>query len=529
MKSVRATGEKALADAPTIETSPQALPVAARLPYGPGGTDRPHALAGPGRKARYARQAIWSVAAVCGPLLAPNGNAADSPASTNAPPPASPAFQRPAWLTDLSVGVKESYDDNVFESGLSRSLAPSFPAAPAAGSVWAVKGVDSFITTVSPKVGVDFAPLLGDQKVFQALTLGYAPDFVTYHNAPSESYDAHRLAANVKGQSGDVSFNLNEGLNYINGSKYGPTYPGDLLSAFATAADRERREQIQERANFSLQYDQDKWFVRPNASLLYYDLRTAQYFSPGYQNYPNRYDANGGLDFGYKIQSQLALTLGYRYGHQDQAEYNFGPAFAKAYPIATAHSPNDYQRVLFGAEGKPLDWLSVTFQIGPDFRSFDSSAPLDDKNPVTYYGEGTIAATVSPKDTITFKYRQWEWVSSTGLVPYFDSTFDLSYTRKVTDALSLSLGGRALGANYNPNNVYEQSPTVLGDRVVRNDWQYTALVGLRYAFNANFSANLAYSYDFGVNEQGGLPGGAAGYQPRSFDHQLVSLGATFKF
>jgi opacity protein-like surface antigen len=50
---------------------------------------------------------------------------------------------------------------------------------------------------------------------------------------------------------------------------------------------------------------------------------------------------------------------------------------------------------------------------------------------------------------------------------------------------------------------------------------------LQYAFNANFSANLAYAYDFGRNAQDGLT--AATVQPREFDHQLVTLGVAFKF
>ncbi|MGD0058518.1 MAG: hypothetical protein ABSD58_03780 [Verrucomicrobiia bacterium] len=434
---------------------------------------------------------------------------------------------KPAWLTDLSVGVKESYDDNVFESGLGRPPSSSYTVTP--GSVAALKNISSFITTVSPKVGVNFAPLLCDPKTLPALTLGYVPDFVTYQNAPSESYNAQRVSTTVKWKADDLSFNLNEGFTYINGSKFGPTYPGDLLSAWATVADRERREQIQDRANVSLQYDQEKWFVRPVATLLYYDMRTAQYLIDGYQNYINRYDVNGGLDLGYKIQPKFALTLGYRDGHQEQAEFKFGPDFASLYPVVTAHSPNDYQRVLVGFEGKPWTWLSATLQIGPDFRHFDSSAPVDDKSPVTYYGEGTLAATVTPKDTVTFKYKQWEFVSSTGLVPYFDSTFDLSYCRKVTDALSLTLGARALDADYNPNNIVKQSPDLLGERLIRNDWLYTGSLGLQYAFNANFSANLAYSYDLGVDAQSLAGPSSLTYNPRSFNHQQVSLGGTVKF
>jgi hypothetical protein len=434
---------------------------------------------------------------------------------------------KPAWLTDLSVGVKESYDDNVFESGLGRPPSSSYTVTP--GSVAALKNISSFITTVSPKVGVNFAPLLGDPKTLQALTLNYAPDFVTFNHAPSENFSANRLASMVKWQDDDLSFNLSEAFTDINGSKFGPTYPGDLFNVYATAADRERRKQTQDRASLSIKYDQEKWFLRPTATLLDYDLSTAQYLYDGYQNYVNRYDANGGMDLGYKVDPQFALTLGYRYGYQYQAEYSFGAADASLLPIVTAHSPSHYQRVLIGFEGKPFEWLSAAFQIGPDFRSFDSSTPISNTDPVKLYGEGIFTATVSSKDTVTFKYKQWEWVSSTGLVPYFDSTFDLNYCRRVTNAFSLSLGARALDANYNPNNIVKQSPDLLGERLIRNDWLYTGSLGLQYAFNANFSANLAYSYDLGVDAQSLAGPSSLTYNPRSFNHQQVSLGGTVKF
>ena len=87
-------------------------------------------------------------------------------------------FQRPAWLTEASLGAKESYDDNVFFSGVDAPPAYKVPA----GSVAALKDLSSWIITMSPKVDVNFAPLLGDQKALQVLSLAYAPDFVTYHD-----------------------------------------------------------------------------------------------------------------------------------------------------------------------------------------------------------------------------------------------------------------------------------------------------------------------------------------------------------
>jgi hypothetical protein len=63
-------------------------------------------------------------------------------------------------VTDLALGARESYDDNVLlVSG--NGMAPK----------------SSWVTTVSPKVGFNFAPLVGDQKTLQTLSLSYAPDF----------------------------------------------------------------------------------------------------------------------------------------------------------------------------------------------------------------------------------------------------------------------------------------------------------------------------------------------------------------
>lgn len=435
-----------------------------------------------------------------------NAIGADSSAVVSGPA----AWQKPAWLADLSAGIKEGYDDNVFLSGVDLKYLPPVYTVPP-GSVAALKNRWSWVTTVSPKVGVNFAPLLGDQKTLQTLSVAYTPDFVTYHDQSSESYDAHRLVAAIKGKADAFSFGLDDTLAYIDGSKTGPTYPGGFVTAYNVAVPRERREQIQDRATIAFQYDWAHWFVRPTASLVYYDLMTEQLNITGYQNYEDRYDVNGGPDFGYKINSKLAVTMGYRYGHQYQQQFSFSPY----------SSSSDYQRMLLGIEGKPWKWLDIKFQGGPDFRNYDPdtaahTTPVDDRHMVTYYGEASLSAAITPKDTLTFKYKGWQWVSSVGKVPYFDSTYDLSYHRKLTDKLGLDLGGRLLTADYNSGNLAACK---------RNDWQYTVSAGLGYALNAHASVNLAYALDLGRNAQDGI----VNPDTRDFDHQLVSLAALFKF
>jgi opacity protein-like surface antigen len=441
----------------------------------------------------------------------------DKSATTTKLPDAGFLPQKPVWLTDLSLGIKESYDDDVYLTGVDQANRP-IPQ----GGVLTLKNYSSWITTLSPKVGFNFAPLLGDQDVLQVLSFGYAPDIAIYHDASSESYTNHRFNTTIKGKSGDFSFNLDNSFNFIDGSKYGPSYTTGL-SAYATAGLRERREQFQDRDAITLKYDQKQWFVRPIASLLYYDLQTKQLAGfTGYQNYPDRYDVNGGVDFGYKLNKDLAATLGYRYGSQYQQ------MFSSAIDTYGRSASSDYQRLLFGIEGKPFNWLEVKIQGGPDFRKYDSSAPVNNDSMTTYYGEATLTATLSKQDTLSFYYRQWQWVSSTGEMPYFDSTYDLNYKHKFNDKLSANLEGRLLGSDYTSGDALSGPVSdPIKNTNARNDLQYTVSAGVQYAFNANVSANLTYSYDLGRNAEDGLSDTVE--QQRQYDRQIITIGAQVKF
>ena len=420
---------------------------------------------------------------------------------------APPTDARPGWLTEASLGVKESYDNNVFLSGVG---APP-PSSVLPGSVAALKEKTSWVTTVSPKIEINFAPWLGTSKTVQVLSLAYAPDWVTYHDQNSESYNAQRFATVLKAKTDSVAVSADNSFVFVDGNQLAPVYPGALYSAFATTAVRERREQIQDRANFAVQFDSRDWFFRPCAALLYYDLLTDKTNAPGYLNFTDRYDVNGGADVGYKINLALAVTLGWRYGHQEEEQYSF----------ATNSSPSDYQRVLLGLEGRPWQWLDLKLLGGPDFRDYAGNTathvtPVNDLHPIKYYGEALVTAKFTPADALTFKYKQWQWLSSTGKVPYFDSTYDLSYHRKLTSQIGLDVGGRLLFWDYSSGNLATCR---------RKDLQYTATAGLGYAVNAHLSLTANCTFDWGRNEEDRI----VSPENREFDHQLFSLGAQCKF
>jgi len=420
---------------------------------------------------------------------------------------------KPVWLTDLSLGIKESYDSNVFQAGADQQYMPAGQKT--------LKDISSWVTTISPKIGFNFAPLFGDQKIVQSLTFSYSPDFAIYTNRTSETNGAHRFGTTLKGKAGNFSFSLENNFTFVDGSKEAPAYPGNYLSAYGPPAPRERRHQQQDRSKIVFQYDYGKWFARPVATLLLYNMGTylknpALSSTPnGYQNFEDRYDVNGGLDIGYRIFPELAATVGYRYGYQYQQQFSWN----------NISSSNHYQRVLFGAEGKPLKWLKIQIQMGPDFRTYQDNTsahttPVKDLSPAVFYGEANLSAELTRQDTLTFQFKQWRWLSSCGKVPYQDSLYDLIYSRKLNGKLSFTLEARGMDSNYTG---------ATGSAALRDDWMLTVAPGLRYAFNSHVTADLAYTANWGINGYNNLPAGQLPASKREFFENLVSLGVQMKF
>ncbi len=431
--------------------------------------------------------------------------------------PAQELLTKPAWVPELSAAFSESYDNNIYGvSGV--GLQPQ----------------GSWITTISPKIGFNFAPLLGSNALFQVLSLNYAPDFVFFHQAPTEDYNAHKFGAAIKGASGDFSFSFDNAFLYNDGNKTAPTYALNQLSGplanqfdkyrnqFANTPARERRNQIQDHESSLLQYDVGRAFIRAMSSLLYYNMDTAFHNTGtapylGYQNYVDRSDVNGGADFGYKVTTNTALTLGYRYGSQFQQQL---PASISS---DSHYSSSTYQRVLLGLEGKPFRWLIAKLMGGPDFRSYNPNAPVPDLHPTKYYGEAALTATITINQSLTISYKQWNWVSSTGYVPEFDSSYALNYHWNATRKLGFDLGAQIQEADYTGgNDTAGTAPSVRAER------EYTLSPGVTYAFTPQLSASLRYALNAGNNELYTIPATShAAY--KNFTEQVISLGLLYKF
>jgi hypothetical protein len=432
-------------------------------------------------------------------------------------PPDYSIWTKPAYISDLSFAVKESYDDNVFGvSGLGLPIQ------------------QSWVNSVSANVAINFVPLFGAQKDVQTFSLAYNPERVTYDSVSSQDYTAHRLNATIKGKSDNVSYSFVDAFLFNDGNRIAPTYALNQLAGaagnqndkyrnnYAHALARERLYQDQDRYTASVQIDEGSFFFRPISQLIDYNLGTNLYNTAnapykGYQDYISRYDINAGVDFGYYVAPGLAVTLGYRDGDQDQEQ------FALSINSDQHYSSSEYQRALLGIEGKLAPWLTIKAAAGPDFRNYNPNTPISNLHTTRYFGEGTATATLPDNQSVTLGYKTWLFVASTGLAPYVDTAYTVAYHWSATKQIGVDLGVKYLEANYQIGNDTAGSAPALRDDIDEN---FSA--GLSYAFTKQFIVNAAYAYDNGYNGDDSLPAAYfAAY--RKFTHNVVSLSAQYKF
>ncbi len=161
---------------------------------------------------------------------------------------------------------------------------------------------------------------------------------------------------------------------------------------------------------------------------------------------------------------------------------------------------------------------------GPDFRSYNSMAAVENDHPTYLFAEASATAAIAHNQSLTFYTKDWQWVASTGLVPYYDMIYTLNYHWDATRHWGFDLGGKILNADFldGDDKSGPNAPSL------RNDIQYTISAGVTYNFTANLSANATFNYNVGRNLINNL---APQYAPdyRNFDQTLCSAGMQYKF
>jgi hypothetical protein len=414
------------------------------------------------------------------------------------------------WKAEATV--KETYDSNVYL----QDNAPdpnNVNAAKAAGfrPVQANKG--SMVTTITPKVGLDYKPGAGFN-----LSAAYSPEIALYTSAEHEDYITHRGTLNFNGAVDKTAWEFLNAATYIQGSTQGPTFARpDDVPAIGGIPLRDRRAAFIFRNSFRLTQTVGDWFFRPVASSYVHDFKTDQRYQTtaekamfSYENYVDRQDVNGGLDIGYKVIKGTYLVAGYRYGRQDQLTLSGAGG-------TTLNSPfgNYYHRILFGVEGSPASWLKLAVLAGPDIRRFDAGTPAGfGRTRLLYYWDASVTVLPDKNDTVTIKSTRYEQPAFSSFSMYQDIKTDLAWRHKFNEQFSTQLGFTLYVGDW-------EQP------VNRDDWIYTPSAALDYNFNKHWSAELAGSYDWTDSK---VSDTVEKYtSSHEFTRELVSLSVKYVF
>lgn len=386
------------------------------------------------------------------------------------------------WTPSASLALKEEYDNNVF-------LQEQGPLA----------NRDSFVTTLIPSVGIKYSADPG----FVVQT-SYAPEIVRFHSESHENYVLHRASLGLGGKGESTEWEWQNSLIDIEGPGESLIMagPGGVGAAGAPRV-RDRRDAAIYRGGAKLTQSIGKVLVRPVISAYVHDFQAEQRTTPGYVNFVDRRDINGGVDLGTTVLPGLRGFVGYRFGEQDQARLFQYPE----------EYDSVYHRVLFSFEGTPRPWLKLSATLGPEFRRFGDSVPasfaVKNQDEQNLYLDCTASFIVAPSDTITVTVKQFEQPGFGGRATYEDLSYDLSWQHKFGSRATTVLTGRA----YNTDFTYPAQ---------RDDWVLSAAFTVSWSFSASLQAEVSMLYEDGESR---IPNTDA----RDYDREVVALGLRYKF
>lgn len=400
------------------------------------------------------------------PSLVPCAYAA-APAAATAPSPVEVAFTG-------SLG----YDNNVYlvdQGALGR--------------------VDSVVSTVGAKIGTKFT---------NGASASYAATGSRFWNASDEDNVKHQLAAGYKRSFDAVSVAAATEFAQVQGNDQGNVYGVGYKSTFTTPAPRERRDQLQNKTDLAVRFDTGLGFVRGVGKLQYWDMQT--HAVTGGENYRDRYDLNGGADFGRAFtQGGPEYYLGYRRGYFYQD--------TDGTPTTTRNATSQYNRFLVGVDGKVTPSLKLAAQLGWNVNEYTSSYDGADKSLEGLYQDVTATWKAAANDELQLKTTMARTVSSTSKASLLASSYQLGWKHDFSKQWTSTLTGRLSKTNYDGSTD-------------RSDVLYTGIAALTWNSSANLAWTLSVTQEFAKNILKEVT--ARDSDQAAFEHTLVSAGVTWK-
>lgn len=385
------------------------------------------------------------------------------------------ATPRPA----VSLTGNIAYDDNVYG-------ADTGPLAQ----------LESWVATVGAHVSATPTP---------DLALTYSAHAARYAAARREDHVRQVFSAAWNRRFATGASRARTEFTHVSGDRDGTDYGPGHGSAFSTIIPRERREQFQNNTDVVLRHDAAPGFVRALGRLAYWDMRTA---SVAGANYVDRYDLQGGFDFGRVLPTARGpeMHLGYRRGYQFQDR--------DVDPASPRHASNHYDRFLIGYSGRLVAALNLAGQVGwsrhgfsPDPRVFAGSSRMED-----LFTDLTLSWAASPTAEFQIKTSRSRTMSTTGVNTLLLTSHQLTWKQTFGARWSSVLSVRAIGADYAP--------------AARDDLVAGFIASLSHVFDPRWSATLTLTADRGYERHPAVAGPAA--TQREFERNVASLSFTWK-
>ena len=210
----------------------------------------------------------------------------------------------------------------------------------------------------------------------------------------------------------------------------------------------------------------------------------------GYDNYINRYDLGGGIDFGRETERFGDVYLGLRHGYIHQGDQGG----------QVSNRSSHYTRVLFGYAGQLHERLTARLEVGPS--RYDYKYGPGDTRITRLYFDATVTAQLTERDQLVFRAAERQWVSSTGLLSNRDITYGLSWLHKNEANWDARLGFLARGLNY--------------DGRALNDWMYALSTQINYNWRPNWQLGFEAEVSRGRDEK-------LGRDARAYDRTWVGI------
>jgi hypothetical protein len=393
--------------------------------------------------------------------------------------PAATAAASAPLPPDILLTASFAYDDNVYGTD-------SGPLA----------DVGSLVATVVASVSATPAP---------GLRLAYSANAIRYFEASREDHEKHVFSAAGQYRSGALSWRAATDLSYISGDDDGTDYGPGNGSAFSTIIPRERRRQFQNTTDFRLRLDTGSTFIRAFGHLSAWDMRTKPVAG---NNYVDRYDLQGGLDFGRvpRADHGPALHLGYRRGYQSQDR--------DANPASPRHASNHFDRFVVGYDGRLAPSLALAGEVGWTRHSY-SADPAIFAGPAhqgDLFTDLVLTWTASEKNSFHLRTSRSRISSSTGVNTLLLSIHQVNWKHAFDKRWSSVLTIRAMEADYLP--------------AFRDDIVFGFVAALTHAFDDHWRATLSLHADRGRERHPAIRGLASA--SREFDRNVVSLSISWK-